>query len=271
MTRGLPYQALICLILAGPVPAESPKTQLPPLFQFIVISDPHVSDDRPGQPTGREKFKNLLKKIGARPERPDFILITGDIHVTAFRQALADSRSTIPLHVVPGNHERRPDRNALAALFPRDFKGADFYSFEHKGCRFIGLADAADNGDHIGHFDSEGIKGDDQGGWLKKELADHAQKASHVFIFAHIPPNPAGKAGRMFLSTNDQTYLKSLVRQYKPTALFFGHLHGRMEFQLESSPVYVLPSVNWNFGTNRREFFQVTVFKDRIQATYVPL
>jgi hypothetical protein len=264
-------------LFTGMVQAQKVSGGEKPLFTFIVSSDPHISDNRSNEPTGKEKFKRLLLQAARRSPRPEFMLITGDIHVEPFSQVLAETkaenkgRELIPLHVVPGNHEQRKDRDALHALFPADFKGNDFYSFMHKGSLFIGLCDVG-NGDHIGHFNSEAIKGPEQGQWLKNQLADKGKKADHIFIFGHIPPRPDGTIeGGMFLSVNDQKFLREMVLEYKPTALFFGHLHSKMEFKIGSTPVFVLRSTNWNFNQEPLGFLEVKVFKTGMTTEFVPL
>jgi hypothetical protein len=190
--------------------------------------------------------------------------------VKAFREVLAKVKPAIPIHVVPGNHEQRQDRDALHALFPADFKGNDFYSFMHKRSLFIGLCDVG-NGDHVGHLNSEAIKGPEQGEWLKKQLTDNQRNADRIFIFGHIPLHPEGKYDTMFLSVNDQKYLRELILEYRPTAMFFGHLHHGMEFTIGRTPVIVSRSTNWNFNNEPLGFLEVKVYKNRIATEFVPL
>jgi Icc-related predicted phosphoesterase len=269
----------LCLTLASlyfftaTAQAVNVPTGEKPLYTFVVSSDPHISDNRTNEPTGKEKFKNLWRQATHRSPRPEFMLITGDIHVTPFTEAIAEVKSEklIPLHVVPGNHEARKDRDALQAMFPADFKGNDFYSFMYKGSLFVGLCDVG-NGDHIGHLNSEAIKGPEQGQWLKTQLADNRKKADHIFIFGHIPPHPNGSVdGGMFLSVNDQKFLRELVLEYKPTAMFFGHLHSKMEFKIGQTPVIVLRSTNWNFNQEPLGFLEVKVYKTGMTTEFVPL
>jgi Icc-related predicted phosphoesterase len=248
--------------------ASDKNTVDTPVFNFVVVSDLHTSEKN-----GPEYLKAFIKQVNTLPDKPDFVLVTGDIHVEPFKKVLEETKPAIPFHLALGNHETRPSRDALAKLFPADFKENDFYSFAHKNSFFIALCDAAANGDHVGHFDSEAIKGSSQGQWLEDQLSQHQKNTDHIFIFAHIPPHPQGIVeGNMFLSTNDQKQLKELILKYKPSALFFGHLHKKMEFKIGKSSVYVLPSLNWNFDTQQpRAFMIVKVFKDRIAAEFIPL
>lgn len=238
-----------------------------PLYSFAVVSDLHMSEhDGPGY------FKAFVQQLDTLPDKPEFVLVTGDIHVNHFQKVFEEIKPAMPFHVVAGNHENREARNMLAKMFPNDFQHGDFYSFAHKNSLFIGLCDASTCGDHVGHFESEHIKGANQGQWLEDQLAQNGGKADHVFIFAHIPPNPAGNlGGGMFLASNDQRQLRELVLKYKPTALFFGHLHGKQEFAIGDLPVYVLPSLNWNGGQQPRGFLIVKVLKSAIATEFVTL
>lgn len=255
-----------CLLATAQDAAGQPEPG-GPLFTFAVVSDLHMSEhDGPGY------FKAFVQQLDTLADKPEFVLVTGDIHVKQFEKAFEETKPAVPFHVIAGNHENRDARNALAKMFPNDFQNSDFYSFSYKNSFFIGLCDASTCGDHVGHFESEHIKGANQGQWLEEQLEQNSAKADHVFIFAHIPPNPAGNVGGgMFLAGNDQRQLRQLVLKYKPAALFFGHLHGKQEFTIGQSPVYVLPSLNWNGGQQPREFLIVRVFKSAVAAEFVSL
>lgn len=247
--------------------AASQPASAAPLFTFAVVSDLHMAEnDGPGY------FRAFVQQLDTLPDKPEFVLVTGDIHVSPFQKVFEEIKPSSPFHVVAGNHETRNDRDVLAKMFPNDFQNSDFYSFAHKNSFFIGLCDASTCGDHVGHFESEHIKGANQGQWLEEQLAQNGAKADHVFIFAHIPPNPAGNVcGGSYLASNDQKQLRELVLKYKPAALFFGHLHGKQEFKIGESPVYVLPSLNWNDGQQPRGYLIVKVFKSTVATEFVPL
>jgi predicted phosphodiesterase len=271
LRHGIAASFLLLLAISLQAAAQEPAKQPPaqsPLFTFAVVSDLHMSEhDGPGY------FKAFVRQIDALPEKPDFVLVTGDIHVDAFAKAFGEIQPAIPFHVIAGNHENRDARDKLAKMFPNDFNDKDFYSFTHKNSCFIGLCDATTTGDHVGHFESEFIKGEQQGRWLEEQLRQNSGKVDHVFIFGHIPPSPNGNAGRSYLSTNDQKQLRELVLQYKPAALFFGHMHEKMSFKIGQSPVYVLPSLNWNSNpqSQPRSFMAVRVFKDAVATELIPL
>ena len=255
---------LASFLLAATLSAAEPFEP----FSFAVIADPHLTEDNRQYPaTGLEKFARVADKIKGMPRAsaPDFALICGDLHVSHLTRALA--MLPVPAHVTPGNHEGREERQQLREMFPDDFQGKDFYSFEHKGCRFISLCTAA-CGDHVGHLSSEDITpATGQCAWFEKELAE---SATHTFVFGHIPPHPEGEDLNMYLGPNDSRFVVELVRRLRPAALFFGHHHRRQRFTIGDSPVFVVRSCNWNSGPRETPgFLTVRVQEDGISTEFV--
>ncbi|HOK10567.1 MAG TPA: metallophosphoesterase [Candidatus Hydrogenedens sp.] len=221
-------------------------------ISFVVVSDLHLSEKE-----GIKHFSSLIKQMNELEPKPEFVVVTGDIHAKEFENVFDELKPEIPFHIVFGNHEKREDRKIFMHMFPQDFKQNDFYSFVHRNAKFIILCDASDTGDHIGHFESEGIKGQEQQNWLEQELNVDRQQYPFIFIFAHIPPNHEGKAGNMYLSSNDQKALSEILKKYKPNAMFCGHLHKREKYIIGETPVFILPSLNWNFEDFSPEFYYV--------------
>lgn len=242
--------------------------ELPPddqTWSFVVVADPHLRENRKGEPTGVEKFKKVMERIDAINPRPDFMLILGDIHVEMLEPLLPQIK--IAVHPVAGNHEQPEHRKTLRKMFPKDFQNKDFYAFEHKGCLFIAMCTAV-AGDHVGHFESEGITprvGQCQ--WIEEQFKKNVQSRP-VFMYGHIAPTenrPDGKS----LSWNDSCYLLDLVRRYQPRALFFGHLHEQKTFKVGNATVYVVRSCNWNYGGEPNGFLHVKVFPNREETEFI--
>jgi len=219
---------------------------------FVVVSDLHIAEKE-----GVKHFTAFVKQLDELKPKPDFVVITGDIHAKEFEKVFNELKPTIPFHIAFGNHEKREDRKILAKMFPEDFKEKDFYSFVYKQVKCIVLCDASDTGDHVGHFESEGIKGQEQQNWFEQELNIDRKQFPFIFVFAHIPPNLEGKAGNMYLSSNDQKALKEIFKKYKPNAMFCGHLHKKENCIIEETPVFILPSLNWDFENFSPEFYHV--------------
>lgn len=235
-------------------------------YTFVVVSDPHLAENRDAEPTGADKFRHALEAIAKLDAVPDFLLMPGDLHVDVLEQLLPEI--PLPLHVVAGNHENAEHRRRLRELFPEDFQRRDFYTFEHKGDLFIGMCNAAAI-DHVGHFETESNTPPvGQVEWLEAELArrgDHAR----LFLFGHVPPEPECRPDPMCLAQNDARWLRDQAAQAKPTALFFGHRHQRMEFALGGVPAYGFRSCNWNFRHEPRGFALVTTTAAGCEVTTV--
>ncbi len=164
-----------------------------------------------GDSQGRSEVWEIVMD-GVNSDRPDFLLHCGDMVASGTRAQYDDflegaEKLKMPLHVVPGNHDVRGEgRTCFAELF----RDPPYYSFEHKGARFIGL-DTSE-----GSIDSVQME------WLRGELAEDGPK----FIFMHIPlydPRPGGD--HCFLDQEQAAELEELFGASRVLAVFSGHVH----------------------------------------------
>lgn len=232
---------------------SSENTQ--PAFVFAVIADPHCAEEPKkgieSYGSGVEKLLRCFEIMEALPqaERPDFVLLAGDIHPEALAPHL--DKITFPVHAVAGNHEgTEKTRSLLRSLFPDDFgrddKTRDYYSFVHKGVRFIGLCDAGMGGEHVGLFSSELIHPSGQCEWLEEELV---MPESRKVVYAHIPPALDGGDRNMYMGRNDSRWFLNLIEKTAPDLLFFGHLHqATEEYTIGATRGINLRSCCWNFA-----------------------
>lgn len=223
-------------------------------FCFAAVADPHCADTASkgleAYGSGVERFVKAIKTMEAMPieERPEFILLLGDVHPDALKPRL--SEVTIPVHATPGNHESTSEKRALLrSLFPSDFKvndkASDYYSFVHKGVRFISVCDAGAGGDHVGHLCSEVTEPSGQCEWLEAEL--RAPEALKV-VFAHIPTERDGLDRDMRLERNDSRWFNAQLKETQPLAAFFGHLHHpTSSYSVGRTQVFEVRSCCWNF------------------------
>lgn len=236
-------------------------------YAFAVIADPHLREDRDGELTGVAKFRALLERLGEQRPAPEFALVLGDIHPEKLEPLLPEIE--LPLHVIHGNHEQTSHREMLRAMFPEDFAGRDYYSFERGDDLFVALCNATPT-DHIGHFQSQFITPQtEQLAWLEALLARRTEWR-HVVVYGHVPPEEQCGPNRMCLAQNDARWLRNLVARTQPTALLFGHRHRRIEFELAGVPVRVVRSVNWNFGEEQPGGLLVTVDGEAVAPRFVP-
>ena len=229
-----------------------------PNFVFAVVADPHCSEHQDTQPlSGLERFISCTAAMRELPpaEKPAFMLLLGDVHIDAFAEVLPSVK--IPIHAIAGNHEAdRDKKEALQALFPDDFQvdgqPSDYYAFVHQGVRFVGICNAGCGGEHIGQLCSQTIQPRGQCEWLERQLrADEP----HKVVFAHVPPHPEGADEEMYMSRNDSRWFNALIRETRPTAMFFGHLHeDSREVRIGTTPGFMLRSCAWNFQEARCGF-----------------
>lgn len=259
------------LFVGGVMVARETVAQVPaaaPLFAFAAVADPHLSEDRPGEPKAAEKLRRALDRALEQTPRPDFALLLGDLHADQMAAFLPST--PLPLHAVFGNHETLVARQKLRPLFP-DFGDRDCYAFTHQDCRFIALATATATGDHIGHFESEYLVPKfGQIGWLEEELAQ-TRGLKHRFLYAHIPPQPEDKPSGMCLGSLESKYFHELLARERVSACFFGHLHQHRHVVASGCPILGVPSCNWNFTGEPTGFYHVRVFTDRVEPQFVAL
>lgn len=221
-------------------------------FSFGIIADPHASEPvRQGLEQygdAKTKFLRCIKVMKElhNKERPDFVLVLGDLHFFAIEDELG--KIDIPLYPIAGNHESVTQKQQLRKLYPDIFQvdgiESDYYSFEHKGVRFIGLCNSI-SPDHIGHLCSDQIIPRGQCEWLEQELEKHEMP---TIIFSHIPIEPNGQDRRMFVSRNDSRYLINVIKKYGPNAMFCGHHHlETRQYDIADCNMTIFRSCSWNF------------------------
>lgn len=173
-------------------------------FTFIHASDPHVSE------TTVHRLRRLREVVDSI--QPAFVLITGDLVRDALRVSEAEARGyyelltrelevfPVPVHVVPGNHEKfgierasslvSPDHPLYGNRMYRHYLGPNYYAFSYGGVRFLGL-DSVDYDDqwYHGHVDSLQLA------WLRAEV-EALPPDTPVVTFNHIPFVSAGEVRR---------------------------------------------------------------------------
>lgn len=253
---------------ASVAPVNGSATVVP--FCFCVIADCHCAEPlkqgKEGLGDGVAKFLRCIDAIQRldEGERPDFVLLAGDVHPWALQGH--EQKLTVPIYAVAGNHESsREKRKQLRQVFGRGFERegqeSDYYSFVHKGIRFIAMCDVGSGGDHVGHLSSELIAPPGQCEWLENQLA----QPEPAILFAHIPPMRNGLDAGMCLGRNDSRWLNGLIEQTKPKALFFGHLHKPTEeYRIGDTRCFNVRSCCWNFGDAPVGFLHVRVADDTL-------
>ena len=137
-------------------------------FFFVQLSDTHWGYQGAANPDALVTLPKAVAAVNALDPQPDFIVFTGDLtHTTddaaerrrrlaKFRE-IAGGLKNRTVRFMPGEHDASLDRGEAY----REFFGATYYTFEHKGVHFIALDNVSDPAARIG---------EEQLAWLKADL-----------------------------------------------------------------------------------------------------
>lgn len=223
-----------------------------PLFSVIQLSDPQFgfangSKDYIAEAAQMEQAVAIVNRL-----KPDMVIVTGDMintvgkpgELAEFTRIVGTIDKSIPVWFIPGNHdipkiEKREDMRDYL-----DTYGYDRFSFEHKGCAFIGINT---NVIKDGALELE----EEQFEWLEKQLAD-AAGAQFRFVFMHCPPfvkNLDEKETYSNLSKEQRERYMRLFERYGVKAVFAGHLHNNSEAEVYGVKVVTAGPVSKPLGT----------------------
>ncbi|MHC5541241.1 metallophosphoesterase family protein [Singulisphaera rosea] len=196
-------------------------------FTFAQISDSHIG-------FGKDPYKNsviatleeAVARINAMPEKPDFLIHTGDItHLSIPKEF--DTVSEIlkgvkvgKIFYVPGEHD--VIGSEYLKRFGKGTQGEGWYSFDHHGVHFVGLVNVASEGTDKGL----GVLGDEQLDWLKADLAS-LSASTPIVVFAHVPlwsVYPQWGWG-----TADGLQTLGLLKRFGSVTVLNGHIHQTLQ------------------------------------------
>jgi 3',5'-cyclic AMP phosphodiesterase CpdA len=222
---------------------------------FVIMGDNRNGDDT---------LKQLLAMV--EKDNPEFVIILGDFVPTGLKWEYENylkliAPCTVPIIAILGNHEVAAPggREIYAELF-----GAEDFSFDHKGCRFI----CFDN--------SRNLVTDKQLEWLDKLTAvDSTTAISRKFVLAHVPPKLGNWDDHVF-EHNAGTFIK-LMAKNKVDYAVFGHIHLYARRENEGT-VYMITAgagaplyPNYSYGVPKYHYVKFTVTKDSVKDELVLL
>jgi 3',5'-cyclic AMP phosphodiesterase CpdA len=197
-------------------------------FTFLQISDSHVGFDKPANPHAIDTLKEAIDRVKAMPNKPAFMLHTGDItHLSKpaefdnAEQIIGSSGLTV--HYVPGEHDIVDEGTGKAYLerYGKNTKGSGWYSFDQNGVHFIGLVNVATL-----KAGGLGSLGQDQLEWLEDDLRA-LKDSTPIVVFAHIPlwsVYPAWGWG-----TDDAAIALGYLKRFGSVTVLNGHIHQLMQ------------------------------------------
>lgn len=231
------------------------------LFRFAILADTHMNprDGETSSPwlTNRQandRARAVVREINRLA--PAFTVHLGDIvhpvpaqetFVEAAERALATfAKLEMPIHYVAGNHDMGDKpldwmpaevvNDDFIAIYQRYF-GADYYAFDHSGCRFVVL--------NAQILNSGMARERAQWQWLEKTLAEAGSK--RLFVFSHYPLYIAAPDEREHydnLGEVARTRLLALFERYRVEGFFAGHVHNFFFDRRNGTDMYVLPAVS---------------------------
>jgi Icc protein len=197
-------------------------------FSFVQISDSHIGFNKDANKDVAGTLKEAIARINALPERPDFILHTGDLtHLAEDEEfdtldQLLKSVKTQQIFYVPGEHDVLGDNGKkYLERFGKNTKGRGWYSFDHNGVHFIGLVNVMDIKEN-----GLGILGNEQLEWLEDDLKGRTS-STPIVIFAHIPlwtVYPEWGWG-----TSESAQALSYLKRFGSVTVLNGHIHQTMK------------------------------------------
>jgi Icc protein len=168
------------------------------------------------------RLEQTLVHLAALPNRPDALLLTGDLTEAGTPESYATlvtalAETDIPVWPIPGNHDVR---EAMLAAFPQIAAPDGFIHYAVEGTDFrIVMIDTLEPGRHGGGFCEARAE------WLSETLA--ARPDTPTLIAMHHPPFAAGIAWMDTDPTEPWVarFRRSVAGHPQVSAITAGHVH----------------------------------------------
>ncbi|MGX7951566.1 metallophosphoesterase [Tsuneonella sp. HG249] len=206
------------------------------------MTDIHIGFDPEEEPEelNLRRFRATLARLLGGPNRPDMLVVSGDLTDRADLESFIDVASMLsgcpfPVWPMVGNHD---SREGLFQAFPHVTGEGGFvhYAVDAGGLRLL-LLDTLEPGRHGGAFCEP------RANWLARQLA--AYPDTPTVIFMHHPPVVSGidwmdpGAGEDWISRFGET----VEGQRQILAIHCGHLHRPITTTFRGIPLSVTGSV----------------------------
>jgi Icc protein len=222
----------------------APKADL----YFAQISDSHIGFSKEANPDVTGTLQLAVDRLNALPDRPAFVLHTGDISqlskATEFDTADQVIRGirTGRVFYVPGEHDVLTDNGrGYLDRYGQGTTGGGWYSFDHSGVHFIGLVNVLNL-----KAGGLGSLGTEQLAWLRRDVRGLAS-STPIVVFAHIPlwtVYPDWGWG-----TDDSEQALALLKRFGSVSVLNGHIHqtlqkveGHVRFHTAMSTAFPQPA-----------------------------
>ena len=197
-------------------------------FTFLQISDSHVGFDKAANPNALGTLQEAIAKVKALPNKPAFMLHTGDITHLSKPKQFDDADQVIggaglDVHYVPGEHDNLDEVPLKSYLerYGKNTKGSGWYSFNQNGVHFIGLVNVMNL-----QAGGMGMLGAEQLAWLADDVKG-LSTSTPIVVFAHIPLWTISKDWGW--GTDDSEQALSLLKKFGSVTVLNGHIHQLMQ------------------------------------------
>ena len=216
--------------------------EAPAPFSFVQLSDTHVGFNGPPDPLGTKAFENAVATINRLKNRPELVIVTGDLthdadspdeHARRYRlfKEIAGEINGGQIKVVPGENDAELDGGAMF----REFMGPTYYSFDHRGVHFIALDNVSGGKPAIGG---------EQLAWMKADLARFPSSAP-IVVFTHRPLFDLRPDWEWFTSDGDEVL--NALAPYDNVTILYGHIHRENFHQQGNIKLYAARSLIFAF------------------------
>ncbi|HEX5443173.1 MAG TPA: metallophosphoesterase [Pirellulales bacterium] len=195
-------------------------------FSFVQISDSHIGFGKEPNKDVVGTLQTAVDRINALPQRPTFVLHTGDLtHLARPEEfdTLAEVLKGVktPVLYVPGEHDFDAAGNKyFLQRFGKGTHGTGWYSFNYHGVHFVGLVNVANA--KSGSMAGLGQIGKEQLQWLGKDLAGLSTSTA-IVVFAHVPLWAVYE--KWGWGTQDAEQALALLKRFASVTILNGHIH----------------------------------------------
>jgi 3',5'-cyclic AMP phosphodiesterase CpdA len=200
-------------------------------FSFVQISDSHIGFNKGANPDVAGTLRRAIERINATPAAKAAEFDTA--------QQVIKSARVGETFYVPGEHDFIDDGDQYKQRFGKATQGNGWYSFDHKGVRFLGLNNCV-------QVDAMGNIGAEQLAWLKSELAG-LSRSTPIVVFAHIPLWMVYE--KWGWGTKDGEEALAMLRPFGSVTVLNGHIHqvmqkveGNVAFHTATSTAFPQPA-----------------------------
>lgn len=225
---------------ASSAPAVARVGALSRPFLLAQISDLHLGEPAKDGVEPEECLRTVVAALGRLPNRPDAILVSGDLAEHGSRKEYKLAQKLVgglgvPIHVLPGNHD---DRRKMRKSFGIPGKGDApiDYAVDLGPLRLV-VIDSTIPGEDRGDFGPEQLE------HLDAELA--AAPEQPTIVAMHHPPLATGMDDwdGVNLPVPERRALAAVITRHPQVrAIVGGHLHRVTTSSLAGRPVLAAPS-----------------------------